>query len=180
MRVHRANSWRRYRGMTLVEAVMAMLIVSVMLVAALNLVSASRMSEMTLADQNTGYALAEDLMAEVLNQAYADPVNGSTDFGPSSTEDDPGDRSLFDDVDDYDGWSASPPESKDGIEMAEFTGWSRSVEVMRVALDDLNSEEVSDSGVKRIVVTVSHGGRVAATLVAYRTSGWQTGWEHDQ
>lgn len=165
----------RRRAMTLAEAVMAMLIVSVMLLAALDLVSSSRLSEKILADQCIAESLAEDLMAEILNQPYADPVDGVASFGRTSAENAPGDRSLFDDIDDYDEWSESPPARKDGTEMNDYAGWSREVVVDRVEQSDLSSVAASDKGIKRIVVTIKQDGRAAATLTAFRTSAWQTG-----
>lgn len=167
----------RSRGMTLVEAVMAMLIVSVMLLAALNLVGASRMSENTLADQNVAQALAENLMAEILDQAYADPVDGVESFGRTSAENNTGNRSRFDDVDDYHTWSASPPQTKDGTELDDYAGWSREVVVEWVEPADLTTVASSNTGIKRITITVSRNDRVAATLTAYRTSAWQAGRE---
>ncbi len=171
---------RRARAMTMVEAVMATLIVSLMLVAALNLVGGARLSERILADRGVGQALAEGLLAEILTQPYVDPDDVVDTFGLTSSEKATGDRSLFDDVDDYNGWSATPPEATDGTSLTEYSGWTRSVEVDWVTLNDLESAAGADNGIKRIVVTVKTGDRIVSTLTAYRSSAWHSGREIEE
>jgi len=168
------------RAMTLVEAVMATLVVSIMLTAALNTVGSARQGERIVALRSQGFALAEELMAEILNQAYADPTIGdNNDFGKTLAKIASGNRSLYDDVDDYDDWSAKPIEAKDGTPNLEFTDWSREVIVDWVDADDLTTIVGNNEGVKRITVTVKHDKRVVAELQAYRTQAWQTGMEAD-
>ncbi len=42
------------------------------------------------------------------------------------------DRRTFDDVDDYHGWFASPPQLRNGDPIDMYEGWSRGVSVSRV------------------------------------------------
>jgi hypothetical protein len=115
--------------------------------------------------------LAQDLMQEILAQPYHDVVSGYGSFGRAAEESAPGDRSGFDDVDDYHGWTASPPEYKDGTPLVWATGWSRSVEITwsqtRSAMDVVGAE----TGEKRISVTVARNGVPAVVLQAARTVG---------
>jgi MSHA pilin protein MshD len=167
------------RGLTLAEAVVSMLIVSVMLVAALNTVGASRMTQKKTAERSRGFLLAENLMSEVLQQAYEDPDLAPGSIGLEGAEVGDGSRELWDDVDDYDGWSASPPQQKDGSEFGELKEWTRSVEVRWV--DPTASLNVSgtDTGVKRVVVTVTDGDAVVFSLVAVRTDALRFVQEFD-
>lgn len=148
---------------------MSMLIVSVMLVAALNTVGASRATARDTAERGRAALLAQDLMDEILEQQYEDPEFAPGSFGRNATEASTGDRSLFDDVDDYHGWSESPPEARDGTALAGFDGWERSVTVAWADPSNLNLSSGSDTRIKRITVTVKFNGRVLAEKVGLRT-----------
>jgi PKD repeat protein len=115
--------------------------------------------------------LAQQLMAEIQMQAYADPDYGEDDFGLAAGKV-TGNRSLWDDVDDYDGWSASPPQYKDGTALSGLVGWERSVTVDWVGPLDLSQVVGSNQGAKRIIVTVTRDDAVVARLTAIRTSSW--------
>ena len=77
----------------------------------------------------------------------------------------------WDDIDDYDGWSATPPETKDEEPLDGYDQWTRSVEVAFVKPTNLNQVD-NTTGVKRITVTASFNGVPAAELVAIRTQAW--------
>lgn len=147
---------------------MSMLVVGLMLVAALNTVGASRVTQTRNAEQSLGPMLAEDLMTEILSQAYEEPVD-TPGFGRESESG--GDRADWDDVDDYDGWSASPPQTKDGTDIPDLDGWGRSVIVQWVTPTMLNVVG-ANTDVKRIDVTVTHMDRVVSELSVVRTAGW--------
>ncbi len=174
-RVSRACS---ARALTLVEAVVSIALVGVMLVAALNTVGASQTTQKKMGDRNRAMLLAQDLLAEIVQQAYMEPGQESSPIGVEGGEAS-GKRDRFDDVDDYDGWSASPLQERDGTVVSDFVGWRRSV-----AVDWVNSINVaqvlgSDAGVKRITVTVAWNDLPFATLVALRTNALQYGPEEE-
>lgn len=156
-------------GFTLVEAVMSMLIVGLMMVAALNTVGASKVAQAGNAEQAIGPMLAEDLMAEILGQAYQEPTDTPV-FGRESESG--GNRGEWDDVDDYHGWSSGPPQDKDGTALPDLTGWSREVSVAWAGSVDPMTTSPIATGIKRITVTVKHQGRTVTTLYALRTDGW--------
>ena len=160
------------RAFTLVEATVSVFIVGVMVVAALSTVGATRLGEYKVAERCRALPLAQDLMAEILQQAYADPAYGPGSFGLGGDEVGDGSRSLWDDVDDYHGWSASPPEQKDGTPITGLADWQRSVNVAWVDPMALSQVEGSESDVKRITVTVTHKNVPVASLTAFRTSVW--------
>lgn len=159
------------RALSLAESAISIVIVGVMLVAALNTVAASRMAERKTSDRSLGQMLAQQLMAEIQMQAYADPEYGEDSFGLAAGKV-TGNRSLWNDVDDYDGWSASPPQYKDGTALSGLVGWERSVTVDWVGPLDLSQVVGSNQGAKRIVVTVTRDAAVVARLTAIRTSSW--------
>ena len=104
--------------------------------------------------------------------AYEDP-DQTPNFGGESGESG-GSRIDWDDVDDYAGWSASPPEANDGTTLSGFEAWTRSVEVVWVKPGQLNTVGAK-TGVKRISVTVSRNDGPATELVAIRTQAWPKG-----
>jgi type II secretory pathway pseudopilin PulG len=166
-------------ALTLVEAVVSLAIVGVMLVAALNTVGAALATQKKMGDRGRAMLLAQDLMSEIVRQAYEDPDLSTGSFGLTADEVGDGSRSLWDDVDDYDGWSASPPQQRDGTVLSDFDGWRRSVAVGWVDSAEVATELGSDTGVKRITVAVTFKGLPLATLVALRTNTWQYGPEQE-
>ena len=160
---------RKARGLSMVEVVISTVIVAVMLVAALNTVGASRLGAERNADRSRGALLAELLMAEIMLQAYEDSAFPPGNFGTRASEAATGNRSLYDDVDDYDGWSASPPQDKDGAVLPDLDGWRRYAEVRWVNPSNLGIRSLSDTRIKEITVTVENDGLTVASLTAVRT-----------
>lgn len=157
----------RPTAFTIVEAMVSTIIVGVMFVAALNTVGASRLTQHKASLLRRGPLLAEPLMSEILRQSYKDP-DGTPIFGRESNES-ATPRTGWDDVDDYEGLSESPPVAKDGTALTNSTGWQRTVEVDWV--NAANPAEVTtvESGVKRIVVTVTYNGLTQASLATLKT-----------
>jgi hypothetical protein len=157
---------RRCRALTLIEATIALLVTAVMLVAALNMVGSAARARTIQAGQDLSGALASDLMSEILCSAYEE-VDGSGVWGRDASE--TGDtRSAYDDVDDYDGWSASPPESKGGSVIDGYTGWTRQVQVRFASPTNPGADAGYDSGLKRVRVTVTSDTGKTTTLFALR------------
>lgn len=158
---------------SLVEVTLSVLIVGGMLVAALTTVGASRTSQCTIAERSHGLLLAELLMAEILQQPYQDGDFAQPALGPEPGEALAGSRAAFDDVDDYHGWSSSPPRNRDGTAIDWAERYERAVTVAWV--NPANPAETWGglSGVKRITVLVRRGGRRVGQLVALRTRAWR-------
>jgi len=161
---------RHLPAFTLVESVISLIIVGVMLVAALNTVGASRLTQYKISTRAQGRLLAESLLAEIVTKDYADP-NGAALFGVEVGEDDDT-RDDFDDVDDYHAWTSSPPTEKTGTEMASWGGWQRSVTVEWVDPANPTLVQGTESMAKRVTVKVHCGGMPVATLVAIKTD-WE-------
>ncbi len=182
------RSFSRRRGLTLLDMIISIPLVGIALVAALNTVGASKASQFKVDNMRQGHLLAQDLMSEILQQDYTDGdmaqatrktlmSMGSVTYPlgpdnvPGRNEVATGNRSLFNDVDDYDGWVASPPQAKDGTTYTSMTGWSRSVSVVFVNANDLSTAITVDNGNKRITVTVAYNNIPAAKIVAIKTIG---------
>ena len=152
------------RGLSLIEVTISIVVVGVMLAAALNTLSSVSMTRYVGANGQIGRVLAEQLMAEILSKKYEDPGLPPGSFGIETGESATGDRSLFDDVDDYDGWSASPPETASGGVIPDRSQWSRDVGVEYVSPLDPTFEVGADWGVKRITVGIAFHGEKIITL----------------
>jgi MSHA pilin protein MshD len=94
---------------------------------------------------STATFLGEELMEEIKSKSFDDPDDTPV-FGPEPGEG----RSSYDDVDDYNGLTEVPSGS-------EFASFSRSVTVFYVnPLGDLDTAAGSPTGLKRVLVTVTH------------------------
>ncbi len=169
--VRRTTSRGRLWGFSLVEVAISTAIVGVMLVAALHAVASARMGLSRVQQRSKGMLLAQGLMAEILQQDYADADFGTDSFGLGGSEGG-SNRAAYDDVDDYDGWSASPPETRDGTPIPGTDGYERLVVVDWVTSSDTTDVRGESTGAKRIIVTVKFNGIIVAELVGLRTLGW--------
>lgn len=167
--VHTIRPFVRRRALHMVEVAISMVIVSVILLTAMNMVGAAGQSTRSMTDRGTGHLLAEQLMAEILTQAYEDPDEPPGSFGKDGFEDATKDRSYFDDVDDYDRWSAMPPQDKDGTTVPGYSRWRRQVDVDWVQPADTRLIAAGNTGIKRILVTVTRNAVKVAELRALRT-----------
>jgi MSHA pilin protein MshD len=160
---------RRIAGFSLVEATFSIVIVGVMLVAALQTAAAARVLTQRSADRSRAALLAQELMSEILQQPYEDATAGRGSFGPEAGESGPGNRSLFDDVDDYHGWSESPPRDRNGSAIGDAADWRWEVTVWWVSPAAPNLRFLSDTRLKRIEVVVSRSGLVLTRRVSLRS-----------
>lgn len=158
----------RRTGFGFVETVFSILLVGGVLVAALNSVGAATTGRNHAESRARGQLLAESLMAEILAQAYQDESMLGT-MGLESGEADVN-RMKFDDVDDYRNYTDSPPSLRDGTLIEGFSHWTRTVSVVRADATSLNSIAMTDSGLKRIRITVKCNKVTVASLVGFKTS----------
>ncbi len=158
----------RRPGFTIAECVISTVIVAVMLVAVLQTVGASKQGQLALVREIQGQALAQSLMTEILPREYEDP-NGSATLGRDAGES-AALRMDFDDVDDYAGWTSTPPVSEDGNLMSELTDWQRDVTVEWIDPEDPTVVMGAESGAKRITVTVLYNGRPIHSLTTLRSA----------
>ncbi|MCH7839761.1 MAG: hypothetical protein IID38_05945, partial [Planctomycetes bacterium] len=171
----------RRPGFTLVEAAISTVLVSGLLVASLNTLGAAKLGQQNNAERGRAYLLAQELMSEIMRQDYADPEDvGRIDLRDASlttsslgrdSGESGGSRADYDDVDDYHGWSANPPENRDGSEIPNLTGWTRIVTVERRRLVDPTLLTATEEGLKHITVQVERDGVLIAQLEAIKGAG---------
>lgn len=91
------------RGLTLVEAMTAAVVLSVAVIAVSQAMVAGQMQTYDALHRQRAMALADALIEEIVRLPYDDP-DGTTTFGP-----DPGEssRAQFDDINDFHGFSQS-------------------------------------------------------------------------
>lgn len=147
----------RRLGIAFVDVLVSLVILSVAVVAGMNTFGA--FARQGVADRETAIAteLAAQLAAEIRAQPFEEPT-ATPVFGTESGEAD-GTRRRFDDVDDYNGWTASPPQLRDGTIMTDYQGYTRSVTVECWGSTDL----------KKITVTIKKDDRTRAEIILLRS-----------
>lgn len=171
-RVQKRRPRRISQGLTLIEVVISTLLVGLVLVSSLRSLGHVASSRESNSDDARAVYLAEELLTEVLNQGYVDS-GGSPVFGPEPGESG-ADRTGFDDVDDYNGWSSAPPVDRDGNVLPNSADWQRDVLVEYV--DPANPSVASgvDQGVLRVTCTVRRNGVALAALVVLKSERYAT------
>lgn len=151
----------------MVEVMASSLIVGVMLVAALNTVGMAARTRRINANRLVGPGLAQNLLSEIMSRAYCDPDAYANSLGVDAGES-AADRTHFDDVDDYDNYAASPAKGRDGVSLG-LAGWSQSVDVAWANRTTGAGGATSDTGLKRIVVTITGPGGATTVRVGLRS-----------
>jgi prepilin-type N-terminal cleavage/methylation domain-containing protein len=155
------------RAFTLVESVVAIAIVGIMISAALAAIGASAGAQKVGIKKRQAVQLGNDLLAEIEQYPYEDPDANPT-FGVDAGETS-GSRPTYDDVDDYNGYSESPPEDSSGSAYSAYSGWTRQVSVQYVNGTDLGVS-ATDLGLKKITVTVTDPNGAQTSLYTLRSS----------
>jgi MSHA pilin protein MshD len=157
----------RRAAFTLVDSVISVVIASLVIVAAMRAARSAVWVQYKAAERATARMLADGLMAEIMVLSYEDPSLPPV-FGRESNETATS-RSNYDDVDDYNGWSQSPPQDKDGNTIPGANGWSRSAVIEWVNAADPTTVSAAETGAKRITITVKRNGVTVLTRVGVRT-----------
>ncbi|MFT5052296.1 MAG: type II secretory pathway pseudopilin PulG [Chlamydiales bacterium] len=160
---------KRTSGFSLVEAVMAIVVLGIAIPPLVSMFRVVARNSVDETFQDVALAYANGLMEEIASKGFEDPDLASGSFG---TEE--GSRGSYDDVDDFDGLSNSPPEQLNGTDLDDFGGFTRSVVVENVTSADPDAtipETDGNTDLKRIEVTVAWtGGRggelMLSTLIA--------------
>jgi len=139
------------RGFTLIELIISILVVSIALIGVLSVMNLTTVKSPDPMVREQAVAIAESYMEEILLRWYdEDAVPGTIDtegaWGPEGGES----RSTYDDVNDYDGLSAS--EGTHNV----------TVNVQAATLNGVAAA--------RVTVTVTDAGGGTLSLVGYRTN----------
>lgn len=162
----------RRRAVTLVEAVASLLVVAVMLTAAVATVGAARRADRNAQLALEGHLAADALLGEIISQPYEDATDLTLGSGAGRTaaEAATGNRSLYNDVNDYDGWVASPPQRKDGTSISALSDWTEAVSINYLRPGEFDAGGSAALGVALVTVTLTsnHGARVERRAVRTR------------
>src|SRR5262245_25665686 len=154
------------RGLTLIEVIASTLIVGLMAVATLNGLASATKSANSIGNRAVAAGLADELMSEIVMQSYSDP-DGAAVFGRETGES-ASPRSQFDDVDDYNGWNASPPQYRDGTVIPDRTNWRQRVTVTRATPANPTVSSATEQGAKQIRVTIEFQNVTIADQITIR------------
>ena len=153
---------QRGKGFTLAEALLAAAVLAMTVSAVILPFTAGAMNQQADARITMATCLAQNMMEEILAKPFKDP-DGESQPGPESEETS---RSLFDNVDDYNGYSESAGNivSSDGEEVDDpaATGLSRSVSTAYVYVSGQDGAEPLDF--IRVVVEVRYRDQPLITL----------------
>ena len=162
MNPHRFSR-RRRSGFSMVEALIAVTITTIGGAALLTSIGAAVRTSTDAAHRAVARGLAEQMIDEIAAQRFPAPINPT----PSGTS-----RSSFDDIDDYDGWSARPPQDREGHPMGTEGGTDSGVAVPRLDAMrpdlDLIGRFTRRVDVERIQPNSSSGWTVVSQHTNYR------------
>lgn len=115
------------RGLTLLEVIVSLILVSTIVLASIT-ASANLMRNKSQSMESVdGQELAFQVLDEVTSQEFQD-LDSDRVFGRETSET-ASNRTDFDDVDDYNGYTSSPATHRDGTTIAGYENWSFSVRV---------------------------------------------------
>ncbi len=154
------NRTTSQRGFTLVEATISVFVVGVLTCAALAALGTASTTKLKQTHYAKAYACATVFMSEILQKPYSD----GNAFGPQSGAT----RATYVDVDDYNGYTQSPPAFINGTAMAGYSSYTVSVTVAYLNPATL-AVTGSDMGLKRITVTVTDAAGRKTVLVGLRS-----------
>ncbi|MEM7629835.1 MAG: hypothetical protein AAF356_10490 [Planctomycetota bacterium] len=164
------------RGLTMMEVVISTLLVGLTLTGAMQAVSGSAERRERAGDRAVGAALADEIIAVAAFLPFSDPEGQTLDpIAAGTVEDGAAAWGAFDDIDDWSGWSASPPEGSSGTPRAAYRGWTRSVQVDFVDPASPDTVSRTPTRVKRLTVTISRQGVVRARASMLRTAAFSEG-----
>ena len=151
-------------GFLLLEAAVSNIILAVAIVSTVPIFILTLRANIACEEKLVATQLAIELMEEIrarkFDQNCPNIRPGTTiqtisalgvDTGESSS-----DKTTFNDVDDFSGWTESPPREPDGDSIPQFTGYARTV--TETYLDPNAYYSSSSQSRKHITVCVSHNG----------------------
>ena len=137
-------------GVTLIELIMSIMIISITVVGLFSVMDITNRHSADPIVTHQAIALAESYLDEILQQSYS---------GTASTI-----RANYNNVDNYNNLTNSPPQDQQGVSITSLSAYSVSVGV--------SNPTTLSGGVlaKQITISVSGPGNTLVTLVGYRAS----------
>ncbi len=136
-------------GFSLVEVLVAIILVGLAVASLVAANSAFTMANGVGTDLSTAEFLVEQIRELTIMLPVVDPMTGTTVFGAESGEN----LASYDDVDDFDGLTFSPPIGADRSTLNAFSSFSQQVTVENVSASNFE-QVVSDHSSDFVRVTV--------------------------
>ncbi len=157
----------RQAGISLVELVMFIVIVSVGIAGILSVMNVTTRSSADPMVRKQAIAIAESLLEEIQAKDFANPADPGAFTGASSQAN----RALFDDVSDYHDFNTAGIYPVDGADVITgLEAYSVRVSVVNDGGLKSSSNAVPPADAKLITVTVAAPGSTFITMHAYRTN----------
>ena len=178
---------KKLNAFAMIEVVMSTAIIGGLAVGAMTLVASAAQQKANAANFARGQVLCRSLAEEISTRPVVDwdagGIDIEIDLGILSIGGDDakgititvgsGDRSSFETIDDYHGYTESPPEDEDGNVLPGYSGWSRKVRVQPVQVASPNSASAVETGLRLVEVTAIYNGKTVATTTFLRSSEWE-------
>ena len=143
-------------GFSLIEVIAAILLISIGVLGVLSAMNTLVKGSADPMVRKQAIAIAESLLEEIVLKDFANPTGGYTGT----------DRTQFDDVSDYAGYTTTGIVDISGTAISGLSGYNiSSVTVVNAALGNIASTDA-----KLITVTVTAPGGEAISMSAYRTN----------
>lgn len=169
-----ANTPGSRRAITLAETVVSTLLVSFVLVGTLQIVGPMARSTTVHADRLVAANLANEMAEEIATKLFMDSNAASPDDLGFDADDTTITRQSFDDVDDYNAWSSSPPQSSQGDSYTDLVLWTRSVKVVHALPANPSADSKLHTGLKRVTITVAKNGTTLAIVTTLHSQAADT------
>lgn len=160
----------RQRGLTLIELVMFVVIVSVAAAGILLVMNVTVQASADPMVRKQSLAMAEAILDEILAKEFANPAGGYTETAPATCIN----RNLYDDVDDYSCFDGTTDNKKihgdatlGSTSIPALASYRATVTVVATAAAVIGAIPVGQ--VKKVTVTVT-GGNETIQLSGYRTN----------
>lgn len=150
-------------GVTLVELIVSIVVISVGLAGVLVVMDRTTASSADPMVQHQAVAVAEAYLEEILARDFAGPDGTDATFGPEAGES----RATFDSVNDYHNLSDSGARDQNDQAIAALTQYSVSVTVTPQALNDITA---ASGDAVLVAVSVAAPGGTTIRLSGYRTN----------
>jgi len=146
---HKMRDVRVSGGFTLIEVLISILLVGIAVVSLVAASNSFTVSNSAGTNLSTAEFLIEQIRELTILLPVIDPQGGIATFGSEEGTT----LANYDDLDDFDGKTFSPPISSDRVTLNDFTGFSQQVTVKNVSATDFE-QVVSDHTSDFVKVTV--------------------------
>lgn len=159
----------RRRALSYVEVLMSLMIIATSVAASLRALAGYSMGRRISEERAVAIELANQLMSDINALPFTDPSGGSTigvDSGETASN-----RSTFDDLDDFNGWSQCPPRDRTNAQMTTYASYCQQVVVAYdTTIPPPGSTSWLANTFKLITVKILKDDKVLTTLVTVRSN----------